>query len=261
MIKSSILAIAALTISLTGYSQVEGGTSTPEKWHITSFGSEIGILRDSYNKMNLESMYDFTANPALLDRNLDGYNETLYRESTGVKIGANVTLTSGTMSGKWSHEVRLGAFYSNREPLVSYNRSFNEEEVYKTIIYCNVVNEIALDGAYILRRKSTRRPWISVYGGLGANLGATFNNQMVIMEQASMIGENGGFENSNEYYDGKESIMARVYIPFGLQISIFNRVLLGMESNLGVGLQSVINGKTYLTRANSGFVLKMGYQL
>ncbi len=95
-----------------------------------------------------------------------------------MKIGVNVTLSSGLQTGNWEHEVRLGAFYSNREPLISYNQYSETNGDYRSIIYCNVVNEMSLDGAYILRRRSQKRQWFSLYTGLGVTAWTTINNQV-----------------------------------------------------------------------------------
>ncbi|MFT5858369.1 MAG: hypothetical protein ACI865_000455 [Flavobacteriaceae bacterium] len=255
------LLVLILTTSYWSTAQIE---TTPKlnKWKISSFGIEAGMIRDSYAKMDLESMSDFTKNPALLDRNLDGYTENLYRESSGRKLGANVVITRTDPSSRLTHEIRLGAFYSEREPFISYNSNdFDATGEYSSIIYCNVVHEASLDGAYILRRSVKRAKWFSTYVGIGATLGASFNNKLVVMENTVTDADFNFDESHNETYDAKESIFTRLYLPVGIQATILGKVNVGIESNIGIGLQSVIKGKSYCMPLNTGLTLKLGYNL
>lgn len=268
MIKSSMCISVFLALAWSSTAQVNKET-IKTGWRITSATIDYGQIKDKYSKMDLETMYDFTKNPELLDRDLSGYSESLFRESEGIKIGASIILSSGRLTGNWEHEARLGALYSNREPFILYSKGTIETEMH-TIIYCNVVNEFSLDGAYILRRKNLKHQWLSFYTGLGLNLGATINNELVVMdysydsESAFSGSENEGITmgettNGEESYDAKESVISRLYIPLGVQVSFFDKVSLGLESNMGIGFQSMIKGKTYFTRANTGLVVKLGY--
>lgn len=257
MTKSSLLIAALTTLTFSSTAQIE--TEIPNnKWKISSIGGEYGFIRDSYQKMDMGTMIDFTKNPALLERDLYGYTENLYRTSSGVKLGLNVTLTSGKMTSNWSNEIRLGAFYSGREPMITYNSGSGFDDDHSSIIYCNVVNEISLDGAYIFRRTSDKFDWFSVYGGIGVNLGSSFSSKLIVMENDFNF-QNEDWNFTQESYDAKSSVFSRVYLPVGMQFTLFKHYNLGLESNIGIGMQSVVKGRSYLMPLNTGLTAKIGY--
>ena len=41
-------------------------------------------------------------------------------------------------------------------------------------------------------------------------------------------------DNNAQSYEAKESIMSRLYIPLGVQVSFFDKVNFGLKSNIGV---------------------------
>ena len=146
--KRSILFVLLVIVSGIANAQSEKTPVKLKKLKLNSIGIEFGIMNDRYSKMNLESMYDLTKNPALLDRDLTGYEGSLYRSSHGGRMGINATFTPmNSFTGKYrtNHEVRFGVFYSPREPLISYSRT-EEDGSYSSIIYCNMVNEFSANG-------------------------------------------------------------------------------------------------------------------
>lgn len=274
MIKPIITAAIAIC-SFTSFGQTE---IVPKTWRFASVGVEFGTMRDTYQKMNLQAMQDFTMNPALLSRDLTGFTENLRRDSPGSKMGINVTLSS-ERANNWSHEIRMGLFYSSREPMINFtngggpyssNGVFVSQEI-KSVIYCTAINEIALDGAYILRKTGKNRAsWFSYYAGLGMNLGSSFNTRTFVIEHTTpatvssnsfgtQIQEQGTGVTTG--YQAKESVFTRLYVPIGVQATFFKRVGLGLESNIGVGMQSVVKGKSYFLPFNAGVTAKLSYSL
>jgi hypothetical protein len=256
MRKSHLLLAAISCLAINSFGQTEVQAKT---WKISSIGGEFGFIRDSYQKMDLSTMYDLTKNPALLSRDLSGFDENLYRESGGAKIGINVSFSS-PRANNWSHEIRTGVFYSSREPMISYNSGEVSSGENRSIIYCNVVNELSADGAYLLRKSVGSKGWFSVYGGIGATIGSSFNNKTIVMESTfSNIIEESSF--TQETYEAKSSLFTRLYVPVGFQATLFKRFNLGLETNIGIGMQSVYNGRSYFMPINTGLTTKLSFNL
>ena len=256
----SIAGFVALILTSTLSAQTE--TSTPStSWRLSSFGINVGTVHDVYQRMNLDMMYDFTENPALLDRDLTGMQENLYRESSGSRLGLNVSLEANRPNARFGHEIRLGAFFSNREPMISYHQSSADENFASTnIIYCNIVNEVSIEGAYLLHKTLGRRGWFSAYAGAGLSIGSSFNNQLVVMESSS--DSTGMFATGNDsFYDAKSSLFTRVNIPIGIQATVLKKVNFNFETNIGVGMQSVFGGRNYFMPVTSGIRLGLSYNL
>ncbi len=260
MIKS-IFGLVAILLSATTVSSQTESMKAP-KWKVNSIGLNVGTVHDIYRRMNLDMMYDFTQNPALLDRDLTGMNNNLYRQSTGGRLGLNVTLTANRPNARFGHELRFGAFYSSREPMISFYDSNSEIDNFSSnrIIYCNVVNEVSLEGAYLVRKSFGKKGWFSTYTGLGITLGTSFNNQMVVMESTT---DSSGMNISGQdsFYDAKSSLFTRVNMPIGIQATILRKVNINLETNIGVGVQSVFGGRNYFMPLTSGIRLGLSYNL
>jgi hypothetical protein len=259
MTKSIVGFVAVLLTATTVSAQTE--TTTSPTWRLSSFGINIGTIHDVYQRMNLDMMYDFSQNSALLDRDLTGMDENLYRESSGGRVGLNVTLTADRPNARFGHEIRLGAFFSNREPLISYHEPSESGEFSgRSIIYCNIVNEVSVDGTYLLRRSLGKKEKFSVYAGAGISLGTSFKNQLVVMETSSDT--TGTFEPSNDsFYDGKSSLFTRVNVPIGIQANLLNKISFNLEATIGAGMQSVYGGRSYFMPFSGGLRLGLSYNL
>lgn len=248
-------------IAISGSTIAQETTVKVKKLKLNSIGVDFGYAGDRYSKMNLESMYDLTKNPALLDRDLNDYTSSLYRSSEGGRFGINASFTpfsTANDSYNTNHEIRFGAYFSSREPLISYDRT-DVNGNHNSIIYCNMVREISLTGAYLIRKSPAKAKWFSVYAGLGASLGTSFNDKMVVMENSYSPNDymSGTFD--IEVYEAKSSFYSRVYAPLGMDVTIFNRVRLGLEATVGVGMQNVYGGKTYLMPLSGSITTKLAF--
>ncbi len=253
--------LALLLLTATTVSAQTETTNPAPKWTIHSFGINYGSVHDRYQDMSLEMMYDFTKNPALLDRNLTGLEENLYRVSTGYRLGIQTTFRAQRPNSSIGHEIRLGASWSGREPLISFSDPYNEEQMQPRdeIIYCNVVNEYGLDGAYLLR-KSFGNGWFSVYSGAGLSLGTSVNSQLVVMERS--YDENGMMtSDTDSFYGAKSSLFSRVQVPIGIQFTLLQKVNFLAETRFGVGMQSMFGGRSYFMPLATGFRLGLSYNL
>lgn len=261
MIKSTWSWVILLFIAANASAQSEEATPT-RSWKFNSVGINYGVIHDRYKEMSLDMMYDFTKNPALLDRNLTGLQEDLYRTSDGLRMGLQATLRYQSPNASLGHEIRLGGYYSGREPLISYNNGFNaiDEPMGEEIIYCNVVNEYGLDATYIVRKPLGARKIVNVYTGAGVSLGGSFNSQLVVMERSY---DDTGFMTSDtdSFYGAKSSLFSRIQVPVGIQFVVANTVNINIETGLGVGMQSVFGGNSYFIPSALGYRFGLSYVL
>jgi hypothetical protein len=259
MYKHTLLVASLIAFSFSSSAQTETGIGK-SPWKVGSFGVNLGGVRDSYQKMDLSSMYDLTKNPALLDRDLTGYEEDIQRVSGGATVGLNLTLISDRGNSGWQHEIRLGGSFSSREPMIHYRQpGVDPASSTNTLIYCHVVNEFNVSGAYLFRKSPKAAPWFSVYGGLGVNVGSSFNSKVMVIENSFEWDNPSTSTNSTSAYQGKESIFSRVYAPVGVQFQLFNHFNLGLETNIGVGMQNVIGGDSYFMPITTGVQLLVSY--
>lgn len=252
----SMLLLLVVCLSLPTFGQDIETTLPVKKWTVSSFSVATGMQMDRYMKMDLETMRELTFNPALLDRDLNGYSEQLDRNSSGVRMGGNITLRSANQTANgFEREIRIGAFYSAREPIVYYTKTVGD--VYSTVLYCNMVNEVSVDGAYLLSKRSARIKRLRMYAGLGLSVGSTFNNKSIVME--SSYGEEES-TNTQDEYRGESSLISRLYIPVGVEFNVLKKLALGLEGNLGVGMQNIYSGKSYFMPVSASMQLKLAYQ-
>jgi hypothetical protein len=248
--------LLVVCLSLPSFGQDLETILPVKKWTISSFSLTAGMQNDRYMKMDLETMRELTANPSLLDRNLDGYDEQLNRNSSGIRLGGSITLRSANQTTNgFDREVRIGAYYSTREPVVYFTNTVNE--ITSSILYCNLVNEVSIDGAYLLSKRPARIERLKMYTGIGLSIGSTFNNKSIVME--STYGEDVSTY-SEDKYRGKSGLISRLYLPVGMEFTVLKKLALGLEGNLGVGMQNVYSGKSYLIPVTSSLQAKLTYQ-
>jgi len=253
--------VALIFMATTASAQTKTMQKT-SNWRIGSIGLDIGHVHDVYQRMNLDMMYDFTRNSALLDRDLSGLKERLYRESSGNRLGLNVILKRNRPDARFDHEIRLGAFYSNREPMILYDYAtpYFDDLSTSTVIYCNVVNEASLEGTYLLRKSFGKNDWFSTYAGLGVFLGGSFNNRLVVMESATDTEGNETLQENN-FYAAKSSVFTRAQLPIGIQATVLKKVNFSLETHFGVGMQSVVGGRSYFMPTTTGLRFGVSYNL
>ena len=85
---------------------------------------------------------------------------------------------------------------------------------------------------------------------------------MVVMEYEISETNTEPFPTSNSvnsFYAGKSSFFTRIYAPIGISATLFNRVQFGLEGTLGLGMQNVYNGRTYLMPFSSSITTKLSF--
>ncbi|MCH2223554.1 MAG: hypothetical protein MK066_02200 [Crocinitomicaceae bacterium] len=255
--KKTLLILVIATVSSSVFSQKS--TEKASSLKLNSIGVELGVNLDIYQNMNLQTMHDLTQNPALLSRDLTDHNATFYRNSFGGRFGINASFTPANAS----REIRFGASYIVSEPMISYDRNEMNGNSH-SIIYCNMVNEVNLNGAYLFKKSPVIAPWLNFYAGVGTSLGSSFNNQMVVMENTNTIDqttEESTFTHETDFYASKSSFYGRIYAPLGISATILRKVRFGIEGTIGTGVQSVYGGKTYFMPFSGGLKTTLAYVL
>ena len=250
----------SLALSIVLASTISAQEKFPANYKIQSAGLAVGMISDSYQKMDLEAMRDFTQNPQLMDRNLDGYVEELYRISEGSAVEASISLAPYDYANQQystNREIRIGLMYSEREPMIEYIKNGNRNT--EDIIYCALVDEVALRVAYLWKGQSNLLPNFNYYAGVSFNAGAAINNQLLIME--NVMNEEGFVEYREEYLEAKTSVYTRYSVPIGVNYTFFDKVSLGLETSLGMGVQSVVGGKNYWIPFSMSFSPRLSYIL
>ncbi len=231
-----------LTASIT-FAQETPNPTPPKMWQINSFGTHVGISSDVYQRMSMDHMRDFATNPSELTLDLDGYTEYAHAVITGVTLGGWITASKfNAASGEYrtNREVQLGAnIITGRESAVEYEReepTANGTE-YHSVVYCDMESEVNLHGAYLFRTNRERK-W-NVFGGIGANIGATFNDAMLIIFNRYATDNNGTFIESS--FD-EEDVLEYGAKPSYLPACIFLMVL-------AIGYQNVLRYRLPVEKA------------
>lgn len=245
----------------------------PKTFKLSSINFSMGSTLDMYRKMDLNSMKDISTNTEIFSHNLEGYTPNLWRESGGFLINLDASFSKFnpiTKTYRKDRDFRVGISYSEREPAITYDKRAEDENgmitFSETIMYCNVQNEINLSGAYLIKTGGDKKRIFKLYAGLGANLGATFNDKMIVFwdENHTQYGADGSYINSEsnnlEYTEvkAKSALFLRAYIPAGIEINLW-RIRLGAEATFGSGVHQTIKGGTYLIPTTFSFGLKAGF--
>ena len=227
-------------------------------WKVTSVGLQAGHQFDVYQRMNLHDMKQHAVNPEVLDQDLEGYEGNFYTRVDGAIISGNISLQprrKKTGLGHPNQELRLGlAFNGGREAMIEYTKQTpmgGDTVMNSSIIYCGVQNELTASATYLYFARAGRR--LSLYTGIGGNLGGTFSNDMLLIFSDNQTLRDPEPSQYSDYYfeslneetrtfGAKSSVFTRVYIPVGMSVRFFKRMEVYGEARLGMGGQQIIGG-------------------
>ena len=262
----------ALLISVFSSGMAQSTKLSPLK--LSSINFSFGFYSDIYQRMDMDAMRDISTNTAIFNQNLDGYTESLWRESSGTLIVLDAQfyrLNPLTQEYDRNKIVRFGISYSEREPAVSYNKtsvdSNGMRQVQYSIVYCNVQNEVNLNGAYIWKSGGNQKRILRFYAGLGGNMGLTFNDEMIVMQNTNttVMDSTGKFQYYNQRYDSQDDIIVpartalflRAYAPVGVELNVW-KAKLGLEGSAGFGMHQIMGGRTYFMPFNYSLNFRLG---
>ncbi len=261
--KSIILfACASLTMAVNAQSP-DPNSAVTKKWTPGSIGIGLYTNWDVYSSMSLDQMYDHAANPEDIKLDLNGYTESITKSVTGVGIGGNFSFR---LNGNPNRELILGAsVIAGREAMINYDKeaNFNADTLERqSITYCNLNNEWNVSAAYLIKKGNR----FKVFTGLSADLGGTFGKQMVLMYGKTRYLEDYSYHESvewkdNEFYKADPSMYVRARIPLGMSYTILNAIEINLSTQIGVGAQKVMGGKTHFMSNTGAVMLGVKYHL
>ncbi len=226
------------------------------KWQPVQLNFGLGVDWNHYNSMSLEQLMIFAKQPEQLQRDLRNLTEEATTITAGLTYAVSVSLAPLNYSNgtyKENQELRLGfAIYSPKEAMVSYKN----QELDTSIVFCNLHEELALEGAYMMKGQWGKRKRLHWYIGAGLNFGFTFSNEMMLI--SGQYFEPGQHPSTQEgpfdqqRYEAKTVYYSRLYIPYGIHYQISKSWLLGFDFRKGIGMQ-IIKGEqvNYIKKAGS----------
>ena len=110
-----------------------------------------------------------------------------------------------------------------------YGYPYNEE-----LIYCLIENEFMIEASYLFRWQASQK--FSLYGGAGANFGATYGNELIILGPENVIP-------GNRSYEAVDSNYVRVLFQGGMEVTMLKRLGMYLEFQGGNGWQIVHGGE------------------
>ncbi len=230
------------------------GNSTPKikKWKIANVGVQTGSYIDNYSNITqqgLQSMIRGNVVPMVLVDLKE--NSDYYAAMEGGRLSAYISLNPFNFeqgNRNFNQELRLGLSMTlDRELMLDYY-GFDENRQRHNLTYCLVENEFMVSATYLFKKHIGRH--ISVYAGPGANIGTTFDNQML------------AWGSDIEFFDSKASasIYTRLYGEAGLSLRVLKGITFTAETQLGVGMQIVHGGKNNIVSSTNAISLGLQYQ-
>lgn len=134
------------------------------------------------------------------------------------------------------------------------------------IKFNSISDEAALDASLLYNKKFA---FVNLYGGVGTNLGYTFNGDMQIegqylnSETEAADGRDGGSVSTSEYvyfseyHRMKNSLHQRAFLQAGVSVVFFKRLELGIEGRRGIGYRyNAGNAMKFTNLLSAGFTAK-----
>lgn len=221
-----------------------------KKWRVNAVGIGVGDFGDTYQNMSVEGMKSMAIDLPSQNMNLTGLRQDQNTVMiSGANLGAYISLSprNSTKDGyRTGQELRIGLNANiDREAMIQYS-DFNYDN---SVIYCLIENEVNISASYLFSGTLWNR--LGFFGGAGMNLGSTFNNSFLLIEDRS--DSNGNFESTTTTVDAKSSYYTRGFIHAGIMYHTLGRISFSLETQSGVGMQIVDGAKNnYLSDSCSG---------
>ena len=237
-----------LILTISGVANSQSEETKIKKFRFSSIGFEMGRTVDRYARINLETMYDLTKDPTLLDRNLTDHTVIYDRIVEGSKIGFSTSIVHYNEEKEAyssNQEIRFGLYYSERGTHLGYN-FVDTSGGYRSVNYSTRFKELSINGAYVYKYNPESARRFTFHAGPALSIGMSLNDKTSVAEHFSS-GAPGEipFSKFNEYA-GKTSLFIRTYAPVGIDFAIGERFDIGAEGTVGMGIQEVIGGSTYI---------------
>lgn len=231
------------------------------KFRVMNLDLTTGLAFDRFPNMSLNHMMQFAENPAEIERDLTGMDENIENSASGLVLNANVAFSpldpkTGDYSTK--REIRLGlGLTSPKEAMVTY-----QSEVLDTsLVFCNLHGEFNVAGDYLFKGTWGKKERWNWFVGVGANVGASYGNEMILIPGRYYDPEEHPSEQPNsmdnmQTYQAKNVYYARAYVPYGLHYR-FEEFSVGIECRRGLGIQKIEGSPANFMDKSSAFLIGM----
>ena len=205
-----------------------------KRWQINAVGVTIGSFGDMYDNMTEEGMLSMAnglPNGSINSTAFSKVDNQVMIE--GGSLGAYISLNprNRTQDGyNLNQELRLGINANiEREAMIEFS-----DPSYNSLVYCLIENEINLSASYLFSRTFGRR--FGVYGGLGMNVGSTFDNVFLLINNTNE--DDTSWEAGTTEVEAKSSYYTRGFLHLGLAYHM-RRISLSLDVKSGMGMQFV----------------------
>lgn len=252
MKKITLFIALCFTVSLT-QAQLSIG-----KLFVKKIGVSTGFDQDRINNMDL----DYMLGTAVGSENSAFYNAGLNAETLygGVcenpYLRAFVTLGAPGLKNTFLDLAVVGVFdrydglYYSSNSGDPYNYDWSDNHEYVSLN--SMSDEVMLEG--IITQQLSIANWLKLYGGIGTNLGYTFDGSMWVnghvnqeevddnLDRTTTDIYNGSYTSDYDYqtFETKNAFSQRVFAEIGTGIILFRRFETGLFFRRGVGYRSYV---------------------
>ena len=259
LMSMKLLLLSLLLLSGSAHSQTED--TVKRSFILASMSFEWGRTQDRYTEIDLATMYDWTKNPAELDRDLAQHSVEYDRIVEGSRLGVSFSLipySKKISDYSTTQELRLGLFYSVRGTHLSYDFADTSGARQETN-YSTRFKELSITGSYLWKYSPKFAERFTLYGGIGLGIGSTVYDKTSVAEHFSDGQLNEIPFSKFNVYEGKSSLFTRAFVPIGIDYALAERFDIGLTATAGMALQTVYGGENYLIPFSWSLAARFGY--
>lgn len=230
------------------------------KWRVNQVGLYLGGHNDSYAAMSMDYMRAYAFRTSLVDLDLQGMEEEVFADVSSGMVVLSLGMQPLDRVGnvyRTNQELRFTVeLQAGKEAMIAWS----EQGSSNTLVYCVIQNEASINGAYLLRMD--KLPVIDLFVGAGASLSRSFGNQFVFINESNVryAGEQAGNQGAS-YFRARGSAYYRLYLPFGLDLKLFENFRLSLETRIGAGVEHVRGDGGYSIPLSRATLLGMKYSM
>jgi len=272
--------LIVLAVAIFAFSQVGNAQSGMK---IGKIGLTLTPMVESYGVSSFDEILNLAKNKNEVIRDLSDFDGNLTAEISGGYAGLqflltpkkanralllNASLALGKEMFVSSDEhtfaqggqvLGIGSNDFNANWLEENNPIFVETE---TAAYCVVENEFRLDATWIHYKTLGKR--VTLYGGFGGAIGATYNNDFIVMGNERIenaAADEPQFRELNETYESKNSVLGRAHAYGGVGLRLSRHYEIAFEGKQGLGVQKAIGGPSHFIKFSGAYGLSLRYVL
>ncbi len=271
--------LIVLAVAIFAFTQIGMAQSAMK---IGKIGFSLSPMGESYGVSSFDEILDLAKNKNEVIRDLSEFEGDLVACVSGGYAGLQFMLTpkKANRALLLNASLALGKemFISSNEfdPFAGnqfgidggpdqiaspFSDDFQAEEV-STAAYCVVENEFRLDATWVHLKTIGKR--FTLYGGFGGAVGATYNNDFIVMgnERIENAAEDEAqFREINETYESKNSVLGRAHAYGGVGYRFAKHYEVAIEGKHGIGVQKALGGPSHFIRGSGVYGLTIRYVL